>query len=141
MSSMVLEMPTMTTLSGQAISAKSEVQARLKTVHNAMLAGLKQQYRIPDEGRVFAFLHQHSQLIGVLQEGRAVVSLLFGEETPIKLHMQRDPETGDECLIAWIQTALPASEAVDLLFALDDSWFSERLHITGELLNFTLGVA
>lgn len=141
MSSMVLEMPVMTTFSGQASSPKSEVQARLKTVHNEMLAGLKQQYRIPDEGRVFAFLHQHSQLIGVLQEGRAVVSLLFGEETPIKLHMQRDPETGDECLIAWIQTALPAGEAVDRLLALDDSWFSERLHITGELLSFTLGVA
>ena len=141
MNSLVLEMPVVATLSGQAISPKSAVQARLKTVHNEMLAGLKQQYRIPDEGQVFAFLHQHSQLIGVLQEGRAVVSLLFGEETPIKLHMQRDPATGDECLIAWIQTPLPASEAVDRLCALDDSWFSERLHITDELLTFTLGVA
>lgn len=132
---MVVEMPVV----ALANPRQEVVQKRLNTIYHDRFANLKEQYRIPDEVRVFAFLRQHSQLISVLQEGLAVVAIIFGEETPIMLHLQRDPEVGLEYLIAWIQTDLPVSEAVDRLMELNDTWFGERLPIVGELLSYNLG--
>lgn len=132
---MVVEMPVI----APANPRQEVVQKRLNTIYHDRFADLKEQYRIPDEARVFAFLRQHSQLISVLEEGRAVVTVIFGEETPIMLNFQRDPEVGLEYLIAWIQTDLPVSEAVDRLMELNDVWFGDRLAIVGELLSYNLG--
>lgn len=132
---MVVEMPVI----APASPRQEVVQKRLNTIYDDRFADLKEQYQIPDEARVFAFLRQHSQLISVLQEGRAVVAVIFGEETPIRLHLQRDPEVGLEYLIAWILTDLPVGEAVDRLLELNDTWFGERLTIVGELLSYNLG--
>lgn len=132
---MLIEMPVV----APASPRREVVQKRLSTIYHDRFADLKEQYRIPDEARVFAFLRQHSQLISVLEEGRAVVTVIFGEETPIMLHLQRDPEVGLEYVIAWIQTDLPVSEAVDRLMELNDVWFGERLAIVGELLSYNLG--
>jgi hypothetical protein len=115
------------------------MQERLYAAYGDLFALLKQQYRFVDEERVFTFLRQHSQLVPILQEGRAAVSLIFGEATPIRLTVRRDPEVGLEHLIAWILTDLPVSEAVDRLFELGDTWFNTRLEIIGDLLNFNLG--
>ena len=134
--SMVLEMPVMTTVT---LEREKVLQERLSAVYTSLFALLKQQYRIADEERVFTFLRQHSQLFPVLQEGRAVVSLIFGEDTPILLKVRRDPEVGLEYLIAWILTDRPVSEAVDRLLELGDTWFNTRLDIVGDLLNFNLG--
>jgi hypothetical protein len=134
--SAVLEMPVLT-----PVSPKWQVvQERLDTVYDELFAGLQRHYRIADEYQVFAFLRQHSQLIPVLQEGRAVVSLFFGEKTPVLLKLLRDPEVGSDALIAWVLTDLPAPEAVERIAELDDTWFGERLEIVGELLDFNLGV-
>lgn len=132
---MVVEMPVI----APASPRQEVVQKRLNTIYDDRFADLKEQYQIPDEARVFAFLRQHSQLISVLQEGRAVVAVIFGEETPIRLHLQRDPEVGLEYLIAWILTDLPVGEAVDRRLELNDTWFGERLTIVGELLSYNLG--
>lgn len=86
------------------------------------------------------FLRQHRHLISVLQEGRPVVKVFFGEETPVNLQMQRDPEAGIDLLNAWIQTDLPADEAVERLLEFGDAWFCDQLEFVGELLNFNLGV-
>jgi hypothetical protein len=134
--SMVLEMPVMMT----SEPARAQLlQERLHAAYGDLFALLKQHYRFADEERVFAFLRQHSQLIPILQEGRAAVSLIFGEATPIRLTVRRDPEVGLEHLIAWILTDLPVSEAVDRLFELGDTWFNTRLESIGDLLNFNLG--
>jgi hypothetical protein len=134
--SMVLEMPVMIT----SEPARAQLmQERLYAAYGDLFALLKQQYRFVDEERVFTFLRQHSQLVPILQEGRAAVSLIFGEATPIRLTVRRDPEVGLEHLIAWILTDLPVSEAVDRLFELGDTWFNTRLEIIGDLLNFNLG--
>jgi len=133
---MVLEMPVMIT----SEPARAQLmQERLYAAYGDLFALLKQQYRFVDEERVFTFLRQHSQLVPILQEGRAAVSLIFGEATPIRLTVRRDPEVGLEHLIAWILTDLPVSEAVDRLFELGDTWFNTRLEIIGDLLNFNLG--
>ena len=135
--SMVLEMPVMMT----SEPARAQLlQKRLYAAYGDLFALLKQHYRFADEERVFAFLRQHSQLIPILQEGRAAVSLIFGEATPILLSVRRDPEVGLEHLIAWILTELPAKEAVERISELDDAWFGERLETVGDLLNFNLGV-
>ncbi|MFZ4655606.1 MAG: hypothetical protein ACOYNY_01245 [Caldilineaceae bacterium] len=134
--SMVLEMPVMIT----SEPARAQLmQERLYAAYGDLFALLKQQYRFVDEERVFTFLRQHSQLVPILQEGRAAVSLIFGEATPIRLTVRRDPEVGLEHLIAWILTDLPVSEAVDRLFELGDTWFNTRLESIGDLLNFNLG--
>ena len=118
------------------------LQERLGTVYNGLFALLKQQYQVADEERVFAFLRTHSQLLPILNEGRTAVSLFFGEETPVLLNVVRDPDLGEfEYLIAWVQTALPPAEAVDRLLEMGDAWFSTRLEIVGDRLNFNLGVA
>lgn len=134
--SIVLEMPVMmTSQPGRA----QLLQERLHAAYGDLFALLKQQYQFADEERVFAFLRQHSQLIPILQEGRAAVSLIFGEATPIRLMVRHDPEAGLKHLIAWILTDRPVSEAVDRLFELGDTWFNTRLEIVGDLLNFNLG--
>jgi hypothetical protein len=78
-------------------------------------------------------------LLSVLQEGKAVVVVIFSEETSILLRLRRAPETGLEYLIAWILTDLPVGEAADRLLKLNDPWFGERLAIVGELLSYNLG--
>ena len=133
--SMIAEIPVTTLASPR----REIVQRRLNTIYNELFAELKQQYRMVNEERIFAFLREHSQLPPVLQEGKAVVAVIFGEETPIRLQLQRDPEVGIESLIAWILTDLPISEAVDRLLELNDTWFGERLAIVGELLSYNLG--
>jgi hypothetical protein len=65
---------------------------------------------------------QHSHLLPLLQEGRTVIAILFGDETPVTLHLQRDPEVGEASLIAGIQTNLPADEAVNRLLEFSDVW-------------------
>ena len=134
--SMVLEMPVMTI---GATERAQLMQERLHEAYQDLFALLKQQYRFADEARVFAFLRQHSQLIPVLQEGRAAVSLIFGEATPVLLTVRRDPEAGGEYLIAWVLTDQPVSEAVDRLLELGDTWFNTRLEVVGNLLNYNLG--
>jgi hypothetical protein len=114
------------------------LQERLDAAYGGLFALLKQQYQFADKERVFAFLRQHSQLIPVLQEGRAAVSLIFGEATPIQLMVRRDPDVGLEHLIAWILTDLPAKEAVARISELDDVWFGEQLETVSDLLNFNL---
>ena len=42
---------------------------------------------------------QHSHLLPLLQEGRAVIAILFGDETPVTLHLQRDPEVAKRRLL------------------------------------------
>lgn len=125
-----------------AMNVKRELlQERLTTVYEGIFARLKEQYQVVDEGRVLAFLRTHSQLLPVLQEGRTAVSLFFGEETPILLKLTRDPDIGGfEYLVAWVQTALPAAEAVDRLLEMGESWFSAHLELVGDRLNFNLGV-
>jgi hypothetical protein len=135
--STVREMPALATVRPERAQV---LQERLSAAYDGMFSVLKEQYRIPNEKSVFAFLRQHSQLIPVLHEGRAVVSLIFGLDTPVKLHIQRDPESRLACLIAWIQTDLPASDAVAGLMELNDTWLGERLEVVEELLNFNLGV-
>jgi hypothetical protein len=76
--SMVLGKPVMTMVT---LERERVLQERLNAVYDDLFALLKQQYRIADEEWVFSFLRQHSQIFPILQEGRAVVSLLFGEET------------------------------------------------------------
>jgi len=132
----VLEMPVMTTSRAERVQL---VQDRVNAAYQDLYALLRRHYQFTDEGRVFAFLRQHGQLIPILQEGRAAVSLIFGEATPILLTVRRDPEVGLEHLIAWILTDQPVSEAVDHLFELGDTWFNTRLEIIGDLLNFNLG--
>lgn len=134
--SMVLELPVMMTSQPERVQL---LQERLQAAYGDLFALLKQQYRFADEERVFAFLRQHSQLIPVLQEGRAAVSLIFGEATPIQLTVRRDPDVGLEHLIAWILTDLPAKEAVARISELDDVWFGEQLETVSDLLNFNLG--
>jgi len=125
----VLEMPVMTTSRAERVQL---VQDRVNAAYQDLYALLRRHYQFTDEGRVFAFLRQHGQLIPIL-------SLIFGEATPILLTVRRDPEVGLEHLIAWILTDQPVSEAVDHLFELGDTWFNTRLEIIGDLLNFNLG--
>lgn len=134
--SMVLEMPVMTT---SAAERAQLLQERLQAAYGEIFALLRRHYRFADEERVFAFLRHHSQLIPVLQEGRAAVSLIFGETTPIQLTVRHDPEMGIEYLIAWILTDRPVSEAVDRLLELGDTWFNSHLETVDDLLNFNLG--
>jgi len=49
--SMIAEMPVATLASPR----HEVVQKRLNTIYDELFAELKQQYRIPDETRVFAF--------------------------------------------------------------------------------------
>ncbi|MFZ4663500.1 MAG: hypothetical protein ACOYNY_41225 [Caldilineaceae bacterium] len=114
------------------------LQEWLDTRHATQFAELKKSYQITDDEHIFAFLRQYSQLIPILQEGRGAVSLLFGEDTIIPLVMMRDPEIGHESLVAWVQTDLPAREAVERLAELDDAWFADKLDVVGELLNFNI---
>lgn len=133
---MVLEMPVIAPVSHK----RDVVQKQLNTAYEGQIAQLKQQYEIDEEARVAAFLRSRRHLIPVLQEGRTAVNIVFGEETPILLQMQRDPETGFEYLIAWVRTALPAAAAVDRMLELDDAWFGDQLDRVGDDLNFNLGV-
>lgn len=133
--SMLAEMPAVVATSPR----REVVQKRLNTIYHELFAELKQQYRIADEAKTFAFLREHNQLLPVLREGKAVVAVIFGEETPILLKHQRDPEVGLESLIAWILTDLPVSEAVDRLLELNDTWFGERITVVEELLSYNLG--
>jgi hypothetical protein len=110
----------------------------LQSFYASQFAELKKIYQIRQEARVFAYLNQHSHLLPLLQEGRAVIAILFGDETPVTLHLQRDPEVGEESLIAGIQTDLPAGEAVDRLLEFSDVWLGERLAIIGERLTFMI---
>lgn len=140
MNSLVLEMPMVTVANpGDNQMRDTRLQERLKSLHRQALQELKQQYHIVDEERVFTFLHNHSHLIPMLNEGREAVSLYFGEETPILLTQRRDPEVGLEHLIAWIQTNLSADEAVARWLELSDAWYLDRLETLGDLLNFNLG--
>lgn len=115
--SMVLEIPMIMTSQPERSQL---LQERLDAAYGGLFALLKQQYQFADKERVFAFLRQHSQLIPVLQEGRVAVSLIFGEATPILLTIRRNPEIGREYMIAWILADRRTSEALDLLFELDD---------------------
>ena len=74
----------------------------------------------------------------MLFEGRTAVAILFGEETPVSLRIQRDPDAGQDCLIVWIQTDLPPTEAVDRLMEFNETWLVDRLDLLGDRLTFLI---
>lgn len=142
-SDMPMKMPTKERVAQRAspstrAKGTRSLQAWLDTRHANQLAELKKSYQITGDEHIFAFLRQHSQLLPILQEGRGAVSLLFGEDTLIPLVLMRDSEIGHESLVAWVQTDLPAQEAVERLAELDDLWFADKLDVVGELLNFNI---
>lgn len=135
---MVLEMPAIAdSAPPQPLPAK--LQERLVKEYDDILPTITQAYTIPDKRAVFAFLQQHSELIPVLIEGRAVVSFFFSEETPVALTLLRDADVGLDYLVAWIKVSLPSSEASDKLFDLSDTWLRARAALIGERLSFNLG--
>jgi hypothetical protein len=136
--SMVLEMPAMAD-SPPRQPFPPKLQARLVKEYDDILPTITQAYTIPDKQAVFAFLQQHSELIPVLIEGRAVVSFFFSEETSVALTLLRDVDVGLDYLVAWIKVPLPSSEASDRLFDLSDTWLRTRAAVIGERLSFNLG--
>lgn len=110
----------------------------LKGFYASQFVELKKIYQIHQEERVFAYLTHYSYLLPILHEGRAVIAILFGDKTPVLLRLQRDPEIGQDSLIASIQTDLPVDEAVDRLVEFSDAWLGERLAIIGEQLTFMI---
>lgn len=134
--SMVLEMPVVATVKPEHATVLRHVR---QTVYDSMLAILQAQYIIADENRVLAYLRQHSHLIPILQEGRAVVTVLFGEEATVRLRVRRDPETGNEYLLAWVQSSLSPDEAVERWMEFGVAWDSERSQTSGDDLQFALG--
>ena len=74
--SMVLEMPAMAD-STPLQPFPPKLQERLVKEYDDILPTITQAYTIPDKRAVFAFLQQHSELIPVLIEGRAVVSFFL----------------------------------------------------------------
>lgn len=136
--SMVLEMPAMADNTPlQPFPPK--LQERLVKEYTYILPTITQAYTIPDKRAVFAFLQEHSELIPVLIEGRAVVSFFFSEETPVALTLLRDADVGLDYLVAWIKVPLPSREASDRLFDLSDTWLRARAAVIGERLSFNLG--
>ncbi|MFN8496136.1 MAG: hypothetical protein U0350_51565 [Caldilineaceae bacterium] len=136
--SMILDLPT----ASERMSLSpipSKLQEQLSTVYDSVFADLAKAYTIPDSGAVFAFLRQHSHLIPILLEGRAVVSFFFGEKTPVVLTLLRDSDAGLEYLVAWIKVALPSSEARETLLELGDTWLRTRNEVVGDRLAFNLG--
>lgn len=136
--SMVLEMPALAD-SGPRQPFPPKLQERLGKEYADILPTITQAYTIPDKQAVFAFLQQHSELIPVLIEGRAVVSFFFSEETAVALTLLRDADVGSDYLVAWIKVPLPSSEASDRLFDLSDIWLRTRAAVIGERLSFNLG--
>lgn len=139
MSSMVLEMPAMSSSPSGVNTHQEVMQKHIKTVYDELFASLKQKYSVPDEQPVVAFLRKHSQLIPLLQEGREAVAVFFGEETPVLLRLRRNPETGAEYLLAWIQSKHAATESVDRWMAFGDAWLIDQSEIIGDSLQFSLG--
>lgn len=114
------------------------IQEWLNSFYASQFAELKQNYQIRHEALVFAYLSQNSYLLPLLHEGRTVIAILFGNQTPVTLRLQRDPEVGQDSLIASIQTDLPTDEAVDRLLEFSDVWLGERLTLIGERLTFMI---
>lgn len=134
--SMVLEAPSLAAVKPEHASVLKHVR---QTAYDSMLAILQAQYVIADENRVLTYLRQHSHLIPILQEGRAVVTVFFGEDATVRLRVRRDPETGHEYLLAWVQSALSPEEAVERWMEFGVAWDSERSQTSGDDLQFALG--
>jgi hypothetical protein len=101
---------------------------------------LKEKYIFQHPDRVNKFLYQHPSLINLLFEAYTYIEKHFGENTPVKLIVSKDPEIeGDyEELFASIKTDLPAKEAVTRLSQLDHDWYLKQPSAIRRIFNFSI---
>ena len=85
-------------------------------------------YTFRDRETVVDFLATPPHLVPLLVEARPEIARYFGPETPVVLEVIPDREAeGYSDLFAFIQTALPTTEAAERLDQLDEEWWLEAL--------------
>jgi hypothetical protein len=81
---------------------------------------LGDRYRFRDSAVVTEYLRAHSYLLPVLLESGEQIDRVFGQQTPVALHVVVDPEAeGTDELFALIETGLSVSDATARLDELD----------------------
>jgi hypothetical protein len=87
---------------------------------------LDKLYRLPDAGKVKAFLADRPELLDILLEARPQIELQFGQGVVVELRFPRDGEGDFEReLLAMIQSNRDADTALDGWDRLWDSWWGD----------------
>jgi hypothetical protein len=99
---------------------------------------LEELYVISDQGALWRFLFEHSQLAQVLVEAYAYLQRHFGPNPQVILETVRDPEVPQYAyLFASVQTNLALNEALARLDIFLDEWFRDQPSHIDRFLTFT----
>jgi len=97
------------------------------------------RYVTHDPEAVGAFLARHPFLVPVLIEALGPLGEAFGDNTPLVVAVETDPESPDwEELVVTVPTTLPVDEADRRLEAFDTTWWLAQLPRAQGKLFFTL---
>jgi hypothetical protein len=87
------------------------------------------------------FLEENAFLIPLIEESRAKVAEYFGAETPLALEVRFHPDDGLSELFLYIKSALPVSEAMEILDRLAWDWWLDEMPRARNRMMISLGYA
>lgn len=102
---------------------------------------LQELYEFRGNNHIIDYLQSHSELINFLVESHYYLEKHFGPTAKFGLEVVQDPEAQHEQLFVYINTSLPANEALIRLDQFDKDWFLDYIDWLGHLINFNLEIA
>ncbi len=87
------------------------------------------------------FLEENGFLIPLIEESSAKIAEYFGAETPLALEVRFHPDDGSSELFLYIKSALPVSEAMEILDRLAWDWWLDAMSSARDRMMVSLGYA
>jgi hypothetical protein len=87
------------------------------------------------------FLEENAFLIPLIEESRAKIAEYFGRGTPLVLEVRFHPGDGLSELFLYIKSALPVSEAMEILDRLAWDWWLDEMPRARNRMMISLGYA
>jgi hypothetical protein len=125
-----------------AVNQETNIAVVIQTITDSIskeIEQLSRLYAMRGPERVLAFYAENRFLFDLLIEAPTQIKKLFGQDTPLELHLSQEPDfPSSRELFVLIMTKLPSEEAFPLLQRLDEEWWLDNCDKADCKLNFNL---